>query len=50
LRRDGVFVLGFPMGLAGTQRNYVVVRQGAIARIGEMLDNASKSFKGTSKN
>jgi S1-C subfamily serine protease len=41
---DGVFVLGFPMGMAGAQRNYVVVRQGAIARVGEMLDNASKSF------
>jgi len=32
------------MGFAGAQRNYVIVRQGAIARIGEMLDNASKSF------
>src|SRR5258708_27587178 len=41
---DGVFVLGFPMGLAGMQRNYVIVRQGGIARISEMLDKASKSF------
>jgi S1-C subfamily serine protease len=41
---DGVFVLGFPMGLSGAQRNYVIVRQGAIARISEMLDKASPSF------
>lgn len=32
------------MGLAGAQRNYVIVRQGAIARISELLDNASPSF------
>jgi hypothetical protein len=25
---DGVFILGFPMNLAGQQRNYVTVRQG----------------------
>lgn len=30
---DGVFALGFPLGLVGEQRNYVIVRQGAIARI-----------------
>ena len=30
---DGVFVLGFPMGLAGEKRNYTIVRQGSIARI-----------------
>ena len=41
---DGVFVLGFPMNLAGVQRNYVIVRQGCIARIGDMLDGASPSF------
>jgi hypothetical protein len=41
---DGIFVLGFPMNLAGAQRNYVIVRQGAIARITEMLDNASSTF------
>jgi S1-C subfamily serine protease len=41
---DGVFVLGFPMGLAGQQRNYVIVRQGVIARISEMLDSASATF------
>jgi hypothetical protein len=41
---DGIFVLGFPMNLTGTQRNYVIVREGVIARISEMLDGASKSF------
>jgi hypothetical protein len=41
---DGVFVLGFPMGLSGLQRNYVIVRQGSVARITEMLDQASPTF------
>jgi hypothetical protein len=41
---DGVFVLGFPMGLSGVQRNYVIVRQGAIARISELLDKVSPTF------
>lgn len=30
---DGVFVLGFPMGLVGEERNYTLVRHGTIARI-----------------
>ena len=29
---NGVFLLGFPLGLAGDDRNYVIARQGAIAR------------------
>jgi hypothetical protein len=41
---DGVFVLGFPMNLAGAQRNYVVVRQGGIARISSLLDGTSDTF------
>jgi hypothetical protein len=41
---DGVFVLGFPMGLTGEQRNYVIVRQGCIARISEMLDGAKPDY------
>lgn len=41
---DGVFVLGFPMNLAGVQRNYVIVREGIIARISELLDHASWTF------
>ena len=34
----GVFVLGFPMGLVG-QQDYVIVRQGAIARVRDVLEN-----------
>jgi hypothetical protein len=41
---DGVFVLGFPMNLAGIQRNYVIVRQGCIARIADMLDGRSSTY------
>ena len=41
---DGVFVLGFPMGLAGEERNYVIVRQGIIARIRNWLDGRENSF------
>jgi S1-C subfamily serine protease len=41
---DSVFVLGFPMNLAGVQRNYVIVRQGIIARIGELLEQRSETF------
>ena len=38
---DGVFFLGFPMGLAGGERNYVIVRQGCIARIEDVLNVSS---------
>jgi hypothetical protein len=41
---DGVFVLGFPLDLAGLQKNYVIVRGGIIARVSEMLDRASETF------
>jgi S1-C subfamily serine protease len=42
---DGIFVLGFPMGLAGTaQRNYVIARQGCIARISDALEGAANTF------
>jgi trypsin len=41
---DGVFVLGFPMNLAGVQRNYVIVRQGSVARISNLLDYTSDTF------
>jgi hypothetical protein len=41
---DGVFVLGFPLGLNGQQRNYLTVRQGIIARLNDMLDGSSKTF------
>lgn len=32
---DGLFVLGFPRGISGKARNYVIVRQGIIARVDE---------------
>ena len=35
---DGVFVLGFPMGISGNQKNYVIAKQGVIARISDFLD------------
>lgn len=41
---DGVFVLGFPMGLVGRERNYVITRLGTIARIRDTLLGASKDF------
>lgn len=41
---DGIFVLGFPMNLAGKQRNYVIVRSGVIARLSELLDGASEKY------
>ena len=41
---DGVFILGFPMNLTGEQRNYVIVRQGAVARISELFEGASTTF------
>ncbi|WP_315810898.1 trypsin-like peptidase domain-containing protein [Bradyrhizobium sp. SZCCHNR2028] len=41
---DDIFVPGFPMGLSGERRNYVIVRRGAIARISELLEGASKKF------
>lgn len=30
---DGLFVLGFPMSISGKTKNYVIVRQGIIARV-----------------
>ena len=41
---DSVFVLGFPMGLVGERRNTVIVRQGCIASIRDVLDGSAKSF------
>jgi len=41
---DGIFVLGFPMNLAGVQKNYVIARQGVIARITDMLEGASPTY------
>ena len=41
---DGVFVLGFPLGLAGEKRNYTIVRQGVIARIRDWLGGNSRTI------
>lgn len=41
---DGVFVLGFPMGISGAQRNYVIARRGSIARISDLLDSVDDTF------
>jgi hypothetical protein len=42
----GVFVMGFPMGLVGAEQDYVIVREGSIARIRDTLDfpSAVKTF------
>jgi hypothetical protein len=40
-----VFVLGFPMGISGTeQRNYAIARRGSIARISDVLEAADTTF------
>lgn len=41
---DGVYALGFPLRLVGGDRNFVIVRQGAIARIGDFLGGSSREF------
>jgi hypothetical protein len=37
---DPIFVLGFPMNLAGAHRNYAIVRRGAIARVSDLMASA----------
>ena len=39
-----LFILGFPMGIAGTDQNDPVVRQGIVARIQDWYDGRSKDF------
>lgn len=41
---DFAYVLGFPMGLIGGQRNTVIVRSGSIARIRDTLIKANETF------
>ena len=41
---DGAYILGFPMGLVGGPRNYVIVRQGTIARVRDYLAGSSKEL------
>lgn len=38
---DGLFILGFPLGDVGGERNYVIVRHGVVARIRDMLAGKS---------
>jgi S1-C subfamily serine protease len=41
---DYAYVLGFPMGLIGEGRNFVIVRNGVIARIRDTLARESNEF------
>jgi hypothetical protein len=41
---DGTFVLGFPMGLVQNSRSAVIVREGIIARIEDLLNYGAESF------
>ena len=41
---DGLFVLGFPLGQAGEERNYAIVRQGIIARAQDWLKGDASTF------
>jgi S1-C subfamily serine protease len=41
---DGVFVLGFPMGMVDRERQYVICRSGAIARIRDLLEGRTTDF------
>jgi S1-C subfamily serine protease len=42
---NDVFVLGFPMGISGTeQHNYVIARHGTIARINDVLETSGLTF------
>lgn len=41
---DGVFVLGFPMGIAGVARNYVLARGGIISRLDDEVINQDYAF------
>lgn len=41
---DSVFVLGYPMGLVGNTRQYVILRGGVISRIHDMLEGYSSDY------
>ena len=41
---DGVYVLGFPMALLDTDRQYVIVREGCIARIRDLYEGRKSDF------
>ena len=41
---DFIYVLGFPMGIVGGDRQYVIARSGSIARIRDVLEKRSNDF------
>jgi len=41
---DYIYVLGFPMGLVAADRQHVILRSGAIARIRDMFEGRSSDF------
>jgi hypothetical protein len=41
---DLVYVLGFPMGNVGKERNYIIVRHGTIARIQDTIERKRNDF------
>lgn len=41
---DGIFVIGFPLGLVGDARNYPVVRYGVVARIQDWVRRDHDTF------
>lgn len=41
---DGIFILGFPMGIVAPQRKHVITRVGAIARIRDVLDGHQLNY------
>ncbi|MHB8792553.1 MAG: S1 family peptidase [Thermoleophilia bacterium] len=41
---DGVYLLGYPMGIVGEQRNYVICRGGSIARLRDVKDGNGKEI------
>jgi len=41
---DGIFLLGFPMGYVDPKRQYAICRNGAVARIRDLLDGHSEEF------
>jgi len=44
MQGDEIFVLGFPMGMAGKERKYVIVRGGIIARLDDEIIETDHSF------
>jgi S1-C subfamily serine protease len=41
---DEIFVLGFPMGISGEEKNYAIVRGGVIARLDDEIIGTTHSF------